>query len=174
MGGSKAAKKATTREGSGSFVGKGKDLDKKEVPSLRAVIQQGILLKETLVLEDGLTKLEISARDLAKELAPLIVAQWSKSNIKFTPPVIISEDSLVRKVERMWTKVQDVARGRTTKKEKERVESLLDKLLDITTCNHTILFCHELGSGCPGQEDCKMNAHIQCDCPGRTRFQKWN
>lgn len=175
MGGSKAAKKATTRKGSGSqqmkdFVGKGKDLDKKEVPSLRAVLQQGILLKETLILEDGLTKLEIGARDLAKELAPLIVAQWSKSNIKFTPPVIISEDSLVRKVERMWTKVQDVARGRTTKKEKERVESLLDKLLDITTCNHTILLCQELGSGCPGQEDCKMNAHIHCDCPRENKI----
>ena len=175
MGGSKAAKKATTRKGSGSqqmkdFVGKGKHLDKKEVPSLRAVLQQGILLKETLILEDGLTKLEIGARDLAKELAPLIVAQWSKSNIKFTPPVIISEDSLVRKVERMWTKVQDVARGRTTKKEKERVESLLDKLLDITTCNHTILLCQELGSGCPGQEDCKMNAHIHCDCPRENKI----
>ena len=117
MGGSNAAKKVTTRKESGSqqmknLVGKGKELDKTEVPSWRAVIQQGILLKETLILEDGLTKLEISARDLAKELAPLVAAQWNKSNIKFTPPVTISEDSLVRKIERMWTKVQDVARGR--------------------------------------------------------------
>ena len=65
MGGSNAAKKVTTRKESGSqqmknLVGKGKELDKTEVPSWRSVIQQGILLKETLILEDGLTKLEIS------------------------------------------------------------------------------------------------------------------
>ena len=105
MGGSKAAKKVTTRKESGSqqmknLVGKGKE-DKTEVPSWRAVIQQGILLKETLILEDGLTKLEKSAGDLIKELAPFIVAEWNKSNINFTPPVTISENSLVRKTKRM-------------------------------------------------------------------------
>ena len=106
MGGSKAAKKVTTRKESGSqqmknLVGKGKEFDKIEVPSWRAVIQQRILLKETLILEDGLTKLEKSAGDLTKELAPFIVAEWNKSNINFTPPVTISENSLVRKTKRM-------------------------------------------------------------------------
>ena len=34
------------------------------------------------------------------------------------------------------------------KEENEKVVDLLDKLLDITTCPHTILLCNEEGSGC--------------------------
>ena len=41
---------------------------------------------------------------------------------------------------------------------------MLDTLLDITTCSHTIMLCSEPGSGCLDQEECKNKAHIQCSC----------
>ena len=57
-----------------------------------------------------------------------------------------------------------MARGRANKKEKEKVNSQIDKLFDITYCNHTITLCHEPESGCPGKEKCKTTSHIQCSC----------
>ena len=44
------------------------------------------------------------------------------------------------------------------------MEKLLNLLVDITTCPHTITLCHELGSDCPGEEECKTSAHIKFDC----------
>ena len=139
---SAAPSKPKTRKQSGSqllrdFVGKGKELDATEVPTLRAVIQQGLFIKEKLIVEDEVFKEDISPRDLANQLSTLILSQWHKSNAKFCPPVVMTEISLLSKVEKLWKKVDDVARNRTTVKEK--VEDLLDKLLDITTCPHTIM-----------------------------------
>ena len=42
---------------------------------------------------------------------------------------------------------------------------LLDKLLDITTCPHTILLCNDEGSGCMDIKNCKVKAHNKCNCP---------
>ena len=42
---------------------------------------------------------------------------------------------------------------------------MLDKLLEVTKCSHKILLCSETGSGCLGEKDCKLKAHINCDCP---------
>ena len=46
-----------------------------------------------------------------------------------------------------------------------KVEAMLDKLLEVTKCSHKILLCSETGSGCLGEKDCKLKAHINCDCP---------
>ena len=48
--------------------------------------------------------------------------------------------------------------------EREKVELLLDKLVDITTYTHSIQLCHEPGSGCKDVKKCKFQAHIKCDC----------
>ena len=45
------------------------------------------------------------------------------------------------------------------------MEAMLDKLLEVTKCSHKILLCSETGSGCLGEKDCKLKAHINCDCP---------
>ena len=110
--------------------------------------------------KEQLRKNQISPYEISKELAPIIQAQWYKSNAKFVPPVILKVKSLVYKVESVWKKVEKVAQGYGTKAEKVKVEDLLDKLLDITTCPHTIILCNEVGSGCSGQEDCKIKAQV--------------
>ena len=163
--------KPKTRHQSGTkslrdYVGVGKDFDKTEVPTLRAVIQQGIFLKDNIVMNDEAAKNFVGGAVIAKKVAPLILAQWHKSNAKFCSPAIITEKSLVNKVEKLWNRVSEVARGRAKKAEKEKVDQLLDKLLDITTCPCTIILCDEVGSGCTGteEEECKVKAHIKCIC----------
>jgi hypothetical protein len=46
---------------------------------------------------------------------------------------------------------------------------MLDKLLEVTKCYHKILLCSETGSGCLGEMDCKLKAHINCDCPRESK-----
>ena len=94
------------------------------------------------------------------------MAQWQKSNAKFIHPVVIKEDTLARKLENVWDKAKFVARPNVLKQaDRVKVEAMLDKLLEVTKCSHKILLCSETGSGCLGEKDCKLKAHINCDCP---------
>ena len=94
------------------------------------------------------------------------MAQWQKSNAKFIHPVVIKEDTLARKLENVWDKAKYVARPNVPKQaDRVKVEAMLDKLLEVTKCSHKILLCSETGSGCLGEKDCKLKAHINCDCP---------
>ena len=165
---SSLSKPARTKNQSGSklaeYVGHGKAFVPSEVPTLRAVIQQGILVKEKLMMEQGTAKKDIHMKESISEVVPLIVEQWKKSNSKFKYPVTIKEDSIRAKVERLWGRVEEVVRGRAKKAEKEKVEQLLDRVLDITTCSRTILHCEEPGSECKEGKNCRTKAHIKCNC----------
>ena len=146
------------------FVGPANEILPSEVPTLRAIIQRGLLVRDRLLLEQGSAKTEIHTKDIIAELVPLISTQWQMSNAKFSPPVTIKEDSIRKKVERLWGRVEEVKRGRAGKMEREKVELLLDKLVDITTCPHSIQLCNDPESGCKDVKKCKFQAHIKCDC----------
>ena len=158
-----------TRRQSGSrladFIGPGKEFVPSEVPTLRAVIQQGILIKEKAMIEQGAAKKEIHMSEVVSQVVPLIVKQWQRSNAKFQPPVTIKEKSITNKVVRLWSRVEEVVWGRAKKGEREKVEQLLDKLLDITSCSHTIQLCEHPDSSCKEGKSCSVKAHIKCDCP---------
>ena len=161
-----------TRHQSGSklqdYVGPGKELNASEVPTLRAIIQKGILIKMLALIEEEKGKFTVPVGDVIRQLAPLVLAQWSKSNAKFCPPVTITQKALISKLERLWTRVEAVAQARGKGKkenEREKVEALLDKVLDITVCPHTILLCSDAGSECQDLGNCTVGAHIKCDCP---------
>ena len=168
--------KARTRHSSGNkklkeYVGKGKEFDVTEVPTLRAVIQRGLLIKENWMLgQADCKKNEITLQDICKELASDISKQWLKSNNKFSPPVVIEQHSIVIKVRRLWERVEKVAQGNAKKAEKVKIDSMLDKLVDITNCSHQIRLCKEAGSGCPDHENCKAKAHIECSCIARNKI----
>ena len=144
------------------LVGPGKEINPTEVPTARTALQRGILIREKLLLEESLAKNQIRPYDVCKELAPIILAQWQKSNPKFCHPVVIKPESLVRKLERLWSRISIVANGG---KGKEKLLEELDSLLDVTVCPHPILLCHEAGSGCDKGKECVPKAHIKCDCP---------
>ena len=170
---SKSSGKSTrpkTRHASGSklqdYVGAGKEFDPTEVPTLRAMIQQGIFLRDQKFLFEDVAKNapSYSKKQIAKDLAPMILAQWHKSNNKFVPPVIMKQYSLEKKIENLWQRAEDVAWGRKGKKETDKFDQDLDKLIDLTICPHTILLCEEDGSGCKDPGECKDGAHIFCSC----------
>ena len=138
------------------LVGSGKDFLPSEVPTLRAVIQKGILIREGVLVELGKAKTDVHSKDIIAQLVPSIVAQWQRSNAKFTPPVTIKEKSIRTKVERLWWMVEEVKRGRAGKGLRKKVELLLDKVVDITTCPHIIHLCNEPGSGCQDIKKCKV------------------
>ena len=69
----------------------------------------------------------------------------------------------------VWKRVEEVVRGRALKAEVKKVEDLLDKLLDITTCKHTILLCDQVDSKCKAAKNCLVKAHIKCDCPKESK-----
>jgi hypothetical protein len=83
-----------------------------EVPTLRAIIQQVLLIKERLVLEKGTAKTDIQASAIIVELVPLIRVQWHRSNAKFSPPVTFNDKSLRIKVVRMWKSLSGQRRTR--------------------------------------------------------------
>ena len=58
------------------------------------------------------SKKNILVGELVKEVAPLVLAQWQKSNAKFVPPVTITEKSLRQKLEKLWRRVEEVAQGK--------------------------------------------------------------
>ena len=49
------------------------------------------------------------------------------------------------------------------------MEDLLDKLLDMTTCKHTILLCDQVDSQCKETKNCLVRALIKCDCPKESK-----
>ena len=75
------------------------------------------------------------------------------------------EESLVKKIQRLWEKVEKVAWGKDKKGEKKRLEDQLDRLMDLTICPHNILLCEDPQSGCQDPKLCKIKAHIWCSCP---------
>ena len=68
---------ARTRHQSGSklreLVGAGKEFLLSEVPTLRAVIQRGILIKERWMIEENTGQKKVLVGDIVRELVPLIM-----------------------------------------------------------------------------------------------------
>ena len=145
------------------FVGAGKEFSLADVPTVRAVVRRGLLLREQKA-EEGVDTRNYPTKEMSKDLATLVVAQWQKANFKFEHPVIVSLKRVTDKVEAVWKKVWEVANGRGKKKDKDKVALMLDRLLDIVHCQCPILLCLETNSGCPSPSLCKVKAHTLCSC----------
>ena len=165
----KAESKPRTRNASETnfsrLIGSGKCMLPSEVPTNRAVLQMGIFLKGKKVIEEGTDTRKYDFREVCKDLAPLVIELWMKSNKKFQSPVILQERSVRARIEKLWGKAERVADGKYKKGEKEDLESSLDKLMDITLFKHKINLCNTDESGCKVPGGCKTRAHISCDCP---------
>ena len=136
------------------YIGPPVKLNPNEVPNVRSVLQQGLFLKDKKLLDDNVAK-----GQMARDLAPMVLSQWTKSNHLFIPPVIIKENTLIKKIEKLWQTAEDFAWGRKCKGE-EIFQEKLDKLLDIIICSHPILMCQQPGSEFPDIEECKIGAHV--------------
>ena len=59
----------------------------------------------------------------------------------------------MKKMKILWQRAEDVAWGRKGKKETDKFDQDLDKLIDLTICPHTILLYDEDGSWCKDPEE---------------------
>ena len=179
-----------TRHTSGTkleqYLGKGTALLPDELPTLRSVLRQGMLFKEERVLQEGKAvanrSYTYSVSEMISDMVKSIRVQWSRANVDFKEPVILSDDAIKKKLKLAWETAQNISVKKISKAAQIKLfEDKLDKLLDITRCRCPILLCKDFG--CPdkcsrckqcgrcGQckkckecEECKQGAHISCSC----------
>ena len=88
-----ASHKPKTRHDSASklkeYIGPPVKLNPNGVPTIRAVLQEGLFLKDKKLLEENFAK-----GQMASDLAHMVLSQWTKSNHLFIPTVIIKENTL--------------------------------------------------------------------------------
>ena len=132
-----------------------------EVPTLRDALRKAQLIREQKITMQEENQRNIVMDEIMDEVVNNIIGLWKKSNDKFEPPIVISTQSIKRRLLTAWKKVSDIARKRITKKETIKMwEDKLDSLLDITTCKCKIETCvsDTCVSSCTGY-------HINCSCP---------
>ncbi|KAG0727327.1 hypothetical protein GWK47_004020 [Chionoecetes opilio] len=71
----------------------GREFAESEVLTYRGVMRRGILLQELSGIREGVDKRGYPVRVIAKDLTPMVLAQWKKSNAQFAPPVVVIDRS---------------------------------------------------------------------------------
>ena len=143
------------------FLGGGKEMLESEVPTLIDALRKAQLIREQRITMQEENQRNIVMDEIMDEVVNNIIGLWKKSNDKFEPPIVISAQSIKRRLLTAWEKVLDIARKRITKKETIKMwEDKLDSLLEITTCKCKIETCvsDTCVSSCTGY-------HIDCSCP---------
>ena len=121
-----------------TLVEPGKDFLTSEVPTLRAVIQQGIKMQEDS-LHINITKNNYPLKSMAKDLVPLIQAQWKKSNDSFIPPVIKNDKTIADIIVAKWNTLSEIARNKASGRK---------KLLSTHLTNYLIFLLADVKSFC--------------------------
>ena len=140
-----------TRHTSGNklaqYLGSGTALLPDELPTLRSVLRQGLLYKEERILQEDTSvscrSYTYSMHELTSDMVKAVRDQWSRANVNFQPPVILSDDALKKKLKLAWETGQNITKAAQIKAFKDK----LDRLLDITRCRCDILLCKKFG--CP-------------------------
>ena len=173
-----AQSRARTRHLSSSplveYLGPGKEFLPSELPTLRAALQFGIHLQDIKIREEEVKKNTYLKSELMKDMSLGVLVQWKKANHLFEPPVICTQKSLERRLEKEWDRALLVRQGRAKKSQKAELESKLDKLLDILTCHcQPTQPCSDVGClGPKADPKCRNGAHLDCDCLRESKIPK--
>ena len=143
------------------FLGKGRPFIPSELPTLRDVLRYALYLQEQKLLVEGIKRHNYSTDEITGDVIPALLSQWTRANVKFAPPVVISERRIKERIRNAWTKARNIANRRCCRTPQvDQFSSSLDKLFDITRCRCPITACSD--SGCDG---CQNKAHVSCACP---------
>ena len=113
-----------------------------ELPTLRAIMRQGLQFQEDKLARDGGNKCNYPISQMSQDLSMAVMELWLKANDEFCPPKVSTLKSLKRSIENEWNRAQDIARKRIIKHEQiDCFNAKLDKLFDITKCRCTIQLC---------------------------------
>jgi hypothetical protein len=120
------------------YLGHSKDLLDDDLPTFRAAMRYGMLLKE----QASSKEMELDVQDMSKAIYRKIVSLYYKANAQLTLPVILNEKAGVQKISRFWNDVNNVVWNK--KCDKKKIEAQLDRLLDIMTCQCPIMCVKEI------------------------------
>ena len=120
-----------------AYLGTSRELLLSELPTLQAVLRLALFLREN---EDQYLS-QISIEAIMKKVAVQVVAQYKRANYEFEPPVIMTLPGITANLLKTWQMVSLVAKAKSSKKQKEDLESKLDLIFDIirSIFHH---FCH--------------------------------
>ena len=163
------------------YLGKGKEMLRTELPTLRDCLRYGILLKETnTAYSNKFTPTSV----LVKAILIEIKERWQRANFKFKCPVIVQDQGILDKLAALWDKAYKISCHKVTiQKDITKFEDQLDRLLDITKCRCPLYDCEDdevVCTGCHCQEDgctgCPKNVpdlppcHIVCTCLANSKM----
>jgi hypothetical protein len=163
------------------YLGKGKEMLQTELPTLRDCLRYGILLKET---DPAFSNKFTPTSVLAKAILIEIKQRWQRANFKFQPPVIVQDKVVLDKLTAMWDKAYKISCKKVTSQpDISRLETQLDKLLDMTKCRCPMFdcdadevkctgcHCQEEGcTGCPKYVSQLPPCHVVCTCLAKQRI----
>lgn len=151
-----------------TFIGKGKEFQPSELPTLREILQYVIYLQEKHLIINESDRQNYPISKIANDVTEVLINQWKSANTLFVPPVTVSHQNIKYHVIKSWNKISDIERHRITKEsEISKIVSKLDKLYDITKCKCPITLCAD--SNCVG---CKFKAHTTCTCQKTCKLPK--
>ena len=67
------------------------------------------------MLEEDGDRRNLPISSVMKEVADIVLTQWRKSNNKFIPPVVVTKDALLFRLQISWETISDVSRGKAKK-----------------------------------------------------------
>ena len=172
-----SASKIRTRHSSQTKVAEylepGKPLNPSQLPTLRAILRQGLLYQEEREIQEDTVKSSITLGELARDMTAALMENWKRANAEFKVPVVISEKAIQDKLKLAWETVQKIVWKKITKLTQiSTFEAKLDKLVDITKCKCQIQPCQIFGcpekyrkcSSCGRCGDCrKCKECVECN-----------
>ena len=130
--------KPKTRHASGTkmveFLGGGRLMLPSELPTERDVLRHALFLQEQNLLVKEEDRRNYPVKEIMKDVLPHLMEKWQKANAQFKPPIIISEQTILSKLNTSWELCSDIVYGKANKKKKEKAAASLDRLFDILKC----------------------------------------
>ena len=93
-----------------NFLGKGRLFIPSELPTLRDVLRYALYLQEQKLLVEGINLHNYPTDEITGDVIPVLLSQWTRANVKFAPPVIISERRIKARIRNAWTKARNIAK----------------------------------------------------------------
>ena len=146
------------------IIGPSKALPSADLPTLRDILQQVLLLKESRSTQD----ISVS---VFQEVASLVIAIWKRANaLLIETDVRISDKTIADKISFNWDSISSQMQKRKAKKKtgrwtKESFSDRLDRLFNILHCRCPFISCET--AKCI-TDNC-IAAHISCSCPLKTK-----
>ena len=119
-----AGARPKTRHASGTkmveFLGSGRQMLPTELPTQRDVLRHALLLQEQNLLVKEEDRRNYPVKEIMKDVLPHLLEKWKKANAQFKPPIIVSEQTILTRLNNSWELCSDIVRGRANMKKKEK------------------------------------------------------